>query len=735
MKQILQSYRSGELWLAEVPTPACNPGGVLVRTRRSLVSAGTEKMLLEMAQKSLLGKAKARPDLVKQVLKKMQTEGVRSTMEKVFAKLDEPICLGYSAAGEVLEAGRKVSSLLVGDRVAIAGAGYANHSEFNYVPENLCAKIPDGVSYADAAFATLGSIALQGVRQCDPQLGERIVVTGLGLLGLLTVQILKANGCAVLGVDLDPQKVELALQLGADAAVSSGAVQACVAFSAGRGADAVILTAATSSNGPIEQAAEMLRHKGRVVAVGIVGMNVPRGAFYHKELDLRLSMSYGPGRYDPAYEEYGHDYPYAYVRFTEQRNMESFLYLVQQGKVTPSALVTHRFAFDDALDAYKLLQGKLAEDSPLPKEYLGILLEYPDDLPLQPVLSLAGSAEQTADTISPQAQGTQSKALGVAIIGAGSFAKAVLLPQLSKCADLQLTGVCTHSGKSAQQTASNFKFEFATTEAEQIFSHPQTQAVFIATRHGSHASLTCAALRAGKHVFLEKPLCLNQSELQDLQEALEQARSDGHQPCLMVGFNRRFSVHAQSLISTFAQRTTPMVVSYRVNAGRIPGDHWIQDPAEGGGRIIGEACHFVDFCSALIGASPNLVTATSILSNRSDVLSEDSVVITVRYADGSLATLQYLAEGSRDLPKERCEVYADGQSAVMDNFSTTKFFGGGKSIRGKQEKGFAKEIQAFLEVCRSGGDWPIPWASLKETHQVCFAAQHSLDTGMPVPLS
>lgn len=704
---------------------ACGRGGALVRTRCSLVSAGTEKMLLTLAKKSLLGKAKARPDLVKQVLKKMKTEGFKSTVEQVFAKLDEPICLGYSAAGDVLEAGREAQSLKPGDRVAVAGAGYATHAEFNFVPENLCAKIPEGVSYADASFATIGAIALQGVRQTEPQLGERIVVIGLGLLGLLTVQILKANGCAVMGVDLDEEKVALAKEFGADVAVSSGSVEACEAFTGGRGADAVVITAATPSNGPIESAAEMSRHKGRVVAVGLVGMDVPRDTFYRKELDLRLSMSYGPGRYDAAYEEGGNDYPFAYVRFTEQRNMESFLYLVQQGKVTPAALVTHRLAFDDALDAYALLEGKLPEDSKLERKYLGILLEYPEDAPL----------ERTVRRQDHVAVGSGSSQVGVGFLGAGGFAKAVLLPHLTKLDDIKLTGVCTSTGKSAQQTANRFKFGLATTDSKELLEGDETQAVFIATRHASHASLVCQALRAGKHVFVEKPLCIHEEELGEIDQALEAARGAGHDPCLMVGFNRRFSPHAEAIRESFKARTAPMVVTYRINAGSIPLDSWIQDPNDGGGRIIGEGCHFIDFCSSVIGSEPTSVSANSISSGRRDVVSEDSVVMTIHYADGSMATIQYLAEGHKDMPKERCEIFADGQSAVMENFRSTEFFGGGgKGARGKQAKGFTEELKAFLKVCHEGGSWPISWDSLVSTHRVCFAAKRSLETGTMVAL-
>ena len=735
MKQILHSYRSGELWLAEVPVPTCRLGGVLVRTRSSLVSAGTEKMALDFARKSLLAKVRARPDQVRQVLKKARMEGVKPTLEKVMSKLDAPVALGYSAAGDVVEVGLETINLKPGDRVAVAGGGYATHAEFNFVPRNLCVKIPEGVSYADAAFATLGAIALQGVRQTQPMLGERIAVIGLGLLGLLTVQILKANGCAVLGIDLDEERVALAGKLGADVAVSSNPEKACKAFTGGYGADAVIITAATRGNEPIESAAEMLRHKGRVIIVGLVGTNVPRDAFYRKELDLRLSMSYGPGRYDPAYEEGGNDYPFAYVRFTEQRNLESFLYLVQEGKVTPSALVTHCIPFDDALDAYALLEGKLSKNRALDSKYLGILLDYPEDAPLErTVRHYYGSAKakygDTLRKVSPYfAKGSSRKDVGVGFIGAGNFARSVLLPRLTKLDGFKLTGVCTRTGKRAQQTAERFKFGLVTTDPAQLLMNADTDAVFIATRHDSHASLTAAALQAGKHVFVEKPLCIKESEFEEIEEALQSARNAGHKPCLMVGFNRRFSPHARALQAAFKERGTPLVVNYRINAGAVPVESWLHDPNKGGGRIIGEGCHFVDFCTTLIGGEPNAVIANSIASKRRDVVAEDSVVLTIQYTDGSLATIQYLAEGHKDLPKERCEVFADGKSAVMEDFRSTKFYGDGKNIRGRQAKGFTEELRAFLDVCRNGGTWPIPWQSLVTTHRVCFAAMRSLKTG------
>lgn len=708
MKQILQSYRSGELWLAEVPAPICSGGGVVIQTAASLISAGTEKMVIDLAKKSLLGKARARPDLVRKVLQKIKTEGFSTTIEKVFTKLDTPISLGYSCAGVVVEAGES-SGLSPGDRVACAGAGYATHAELNFVPKNLCVKLPDGVSLEDASFATLGAIAMQGFRQADVRLGERIAVIGLGLLGLLTVQILKSAGCRVLGSDPDPAKVKLAVELGADAATTTDLQLVAGSFSEGRGVDAVIITAATASNGPIEDAAAICRPKGKVVIVGLVGMNVPRDPFYKKELDLRLSMSYGPGRYDPVYEEAGQDYPFPYVRWTEQRNMQSFLELIATGKVTPSKYITHRYDIDEALRAYEMIEAKS-------EPYLGILITYPQTATL----------ENKRIDLKPAAA---TDGVGVGFIGAGNFAKGVLIPNLKKLGGFNLMGVCTRTGMSAAETAKKHDFAYATTDSAQLLADEKINTVFIVTRHDSHAAVASAAIRAGKHVFVEKPLCTAPEQI----ELYEDALRDRGDRVLMVGFNRRFSPHAQAVKSAFAKRGTPMMIHYRINAGMIPRESWIHDASIGGGRIIGEVCHFVDLCEFLIGSSPRRMSAMSISTADARLTAEDSVAITISYDDGSLAVIQYLAVGSSDLPKERIELHAGGISAVIDDFVSTTFFGSGaKSLKTKQDKGFSNELTAFLSAVKNGGDWPIPWESLVRTTRVTFAVLQSLQKGREV---
>ena len=726
MRQLVQSRRTGELLLAEVPVPACGRKSALVRTHCSLVSAGTERQSLEFSEKSLIGKALERPDLVRQVVTTARREGVMAAASKAAAKLDQTIGLGYSAAGEVVEVGAEVDGLMPGDRVAVAGAGWANHAEFNVVPLNLCAKLPTGVSYADGAFGTVGAIALQGVRRAEPLIGEHVVVIGLGLIGLLTVQILKAGGCAVLGIDPDADRVALATKIGADAVASGGgeADRACAALTGGRGADAVIVAAATPSSEPIVQAARMARIKGRVVVVGLVGMEVPREVFYRKELDLRLSMSYGPGRYDPAYEERGLDYPFAHVRFTAQRNMDSFLYLVQQDRLAPSALVTHRLPFNTAIDAYALLKGEASSGGQVSTPHVGILLEYqPDPAPERTVRTESGF---------PRPPTTNSRELKVGLIGAGAFARGVLLPRLIRLSGVRLAGICTTRGETAHDAARRFRCDLATTDPERLFGDTEVDAVFIATRHSSHAALAAAALRAGKHVFVEKPLGITGADLVDVESALKCAREAGHEPCLMVGFNRRFAPHARAVLQAFGERKSPMVINYRVSAGSVPVETWLTDPAEGG-RIIGECCHFVDLCDALVGRTPSEVTAHGTRSGGRGA-SEQSVVLAIRYDDDSLATIQFVTSGSPRLPKERCEVFVDNRTAVLDDFRITRFHGGGRSVRGRQAKGFSEELRAFVDAC-SGGPWPISWESIAVAHHVCFGAVRSLETGQTVRLA
>ena len=731
MKQILQSFKTGEMWLAEVPAPLCKAKGAVVKTAASFVSAGTERMLAEFAKKGLIGKALQMPDQVKKVLRKMKTEGVFATLEKVQAKLDQPIPLGYSSAGVVVEAGRDCGALKVGDRVACGGAGFANHAEYAYVPRNLIVKIPDGVSFEDASCATVGSIALQGVRQCEVKLGETVAVIGLGLMGILAVQMLKASGCRVIGFDPNAGRCKLAEDLGCDKAVSANLEGEAMAFSVGNGVDAVLITAATHSDEPVTVAAEISKKKGRVVATGLVGMNLPRDQYYKKEVDFRLSCSYGPGRYDPVYEEQGIDYPFGYVRWTEQRNMAAFLQLVAEGKVTPSKLVTHRFEFDDALDAYQILLGIKKEP------YLGIVLEYQNDQ-----VKGLGEGEKIQRRVnlhcSPSPKTFTSDTVGVSFLGAGNFAKAVLLPTLKKVKDARFRGVSTATGMSAADTAKKYGFAFAATDQAEVMKDWETNLVFVTTRHDMHAAQVKAALDAGKYVFTEKPLCISEEQLVEVKGKGEgEQRTDSDFTSrVMVGFNRRFSPHAKMLKEYFAKRTLPLVMHYRVNAGSIPRDVWIQDPLTGGGRMIGEGCHFIDFMSFVCGAPVTKVQAMCIQTPNAAETPEDSISVNLQFADGSVGTLEYVALGDTTLPKEVCEIHGEGSTATMDNFCKTVCSGklGKRKLKGKQQKGFAEELAATVAAVKAGVEMPIPFAEIENITKTCFAVLKAVKSGSTVPV-
>ena len=693
MKQVQQNYRSGELKVAETPAPAHGAGELLVATRVSLISSGTERQLMQLAKSSLMGKAAARPDLVRRVLVNVKKEGLRPTFDKVFAKLDTPIPLGYSLIGEAIAIGRDVSGFSLGDRVACAGAGLANHAEINAVPKNLCVRVPAGVDDEDASFVTLGAIALQGVRQAAPTLGEIVVVMGLGLIGLLTVQILKANGCRVIGFDPNPARAALAKQLGADIAVSEALNEVALARSGGVGADAVIVTASSKSSEPINQAAEISRVKGRIVVVGLVGMTIDREPFYKRELELKLSMSYGPGRGDPGYEFAGRDYPLPYVRWTEQRNMEAFLGLIEQGRVTPKAYVTHRFAIAEAEKAYDLMEKG--------EPHLAMLLTYPQEVAPERVISHAAPIDGK---------------LGVAFIGMGNYARSVLMPKLKGAEGVALTAVVTKTGLSANHSAQKFGFAKAATDAAAALDDPSTHAVFVATRHDSHAALAARALQAGKHVFCEKPLALDRASLAD---AIEAARASGM--TLTVGFNRRFAPLLQQAKAALQPRSGPLMMLYRINAGAIPGDSWVQRD-EGGGRILGEACHFVDSLTYLCGSLPVEVQATAAEGHA------DAVSAILRFADGSVGTIVYSSLGDPSLPKEYLEAFASGRAVTLDDFAALTIHSGGKSktVKQAQDKGQSALVAAFLEAAKGKAPAPIPLEEIDAVSRATLAIEEAL---------
>lgn len=713
MKQILQNFRSGELKVQDVPAPAARAGCVLVANRHSLISAGTEKSTVGVAQKTLVGKAMDRPDLARKVLDKVRKDGLVETMKMVFARLDTPATLGYSCAGRVIDVGRGVPDFRVGDLVACAGQNYASHAEVVSIPRNLCVKVPEGLELADAAYVTLGAIALQGVRQADPRLGEIVAVIGLGLLGQITVQLLKANGCRVVASDLDPGKLALAREFGAEEAVLPDDLEAaCASITTGMGVDAVILTASTKDDGPVRIAGEICRKKGRVVVVGAVGMNIPREMYYVKELELRLSTSYGPGRYDLEYEEKGQDYPYGYVRWTENRNMAEFLALLASGQVNVRRLTSHRFPITDGERAYALMmEGK--------EPYLGILLDYP------------GMEAPPARRRIELAAGPKRQRLALGLIGAGNHVKDMLLPPLRRLPGIEVRGVCTGTGANARQLADKLGASFCTADYREVLADPEIDGVLIGTRHGGHGAQVVAALEAGKHVFVEKPLCLTEEELVRIEE-IYPARAQAGQR-LMVGFNRRFSPHADKARDFFRDRRNPLVMTYRVNAGAIPATHWIQDPAAGGGRILGEACHFVDFMTSLTGALPVHVHARAI-SHHASGLTDDQCAIMLGFADGSVGTILYAAGGDTALEKEYFEAFGDGRSLTLRDYQLTECYAQRRRERFRtrtRDKGFAAEMAAFAGDIFEARPPSMPFEQIAAVTRACLLAVKSLRTGEP----
>ncbi|MAU09929.1 MAG: oxidoreductase [Anaerolineaceae bacterium] len=715
MKQVIQSFKTSELIVADVPTPILRPEGILVRTARSLVSTGTERMLVNFAEKNLIQKAQARPDLVKQVLDKVQREGLLNTIDSVRNRFDQPLPLGYSTSGRIVEVGSEVTGFQIGDRVACAGGGYANHAEMGYIPRNLAVKLPDAVSHDAAAFTTLGAIALQGIRLADIQLGHHVAVIGLGLLGQLTIQMLKAAGCQVLGIDINPQRVELAREMGAnDACVNEAAVGRTGLFTGGYGFDAVLITADTSSDEPVALAGELARDKGVVVAVGAVGMHIPRKVYYEKELDFRISRSYGPGRYDSDYEEKGHDYPYGYVRWTQQRNMAAFVQLVADGHVRVDPLITHRFAIDDAAAAYNLISGKTDE------KFLGVLLTYDTEREVESRVEL-----------SPPTGATSSQdSIRLGMVGAGNFPTAVLLPAMKDVDGLSLTGIVSGRGLSASHSGNRFGFSYATSSYDDLLTDPQTNWVAITTRHNLHAEQTIAALKAGKDVFVEKPLAMNRAELVDIY------RAAGNDRRIMVGFNRRFAPMVAEMDAFLKGRQRPLVGMCRVNAGAIPRDHWTQDPEIGGGRIIGEACHFIDLLIFFFKSHPVSVYSQAIQTDAGIV--DDEVVITLTFADGSIGTVMYAAGGDKSYGKERFEIIGDGRIAVLDNYQTLELVKNGKrqssKARLRPDKGHHDEWVELVKAIKAGQPTPISMGDIAAGHLASFAAVESLQQKAPVAI-
>jgi predicted dehydrogenase len=716
MKQVLQDLRTHEILVDDVPAPGCQPGGVLVKTVVSLISSGTERATVKLGGMSLLGKALERPDLVRGLFQRLQTAGVASVVATVRAKLDRAMALGYSAAGEVLEVGDGAPEFHAGQRVACAGLGYASHAERIWVPRNLCVPIPENVDYDSAAFVALGSIALQGVRVAEAKIGEHVAVLGLGLVGLVTAQILQAAGCTVWGVDPDPDRVALARELGVTFATShSGFISPGDLPWAG-GADAVIITAATKSREPIDLAGQIARDRGVVVVVGDVRVDVPREHYCRKELQVRYSRSYGPGRYDPAYEEKGIDYPQGYVRWTEKRNMQAFLELVAARKIDLARLVTHRFEITQAPAAYELLTAKQ------PAKHLAMLIDY----------SRPGATSRRMELRSPRLARTvaspRAGKIRIGWIGAGNFSRAKLLPALRKLDNLELMGLANATGVSASRVGRSFGFQYCTTDASEVLHDPNIDAVFIGTRHHLHGPMVMAALESGKHVFVEKPLCVNEQELDSI--ARLYARSDR---ILSVGFNRRFSPFARQCKEFFSAGRGPLSFLYRINAGRLPEGHWAQDPEQGHGRVIGEVCHFVDLLAFLSDALPFQVEAWAV----GDSADEDNVHIQVSLADGSKGQIFYLSSGDASVSKEWLEIFGRGRTAICDDFRRVSVhFRNHRKARTlfRQDKGHAEELRCFVDAVAGKAPTPIPFESLWATTLATFRIRESLHGGGPRPV-
>jgi predicted dehydrogenase/threonine dehydrogenase-like Zn-dependent dehydrogenase len=725
VRQVIQSYKNGKIDLREVPEPLCKAGGVMVRNMASIISPGTEKMMIEMGKKSLLGKARARPDLVRQAWAKAQKEGFVSVFKEAMNRLDEPVPLGYSAAGLVVEAGEGVQGFKPGDRVAMAGAGYASHAEVVWVPENLCVPIPEGVDFEEAAFVMLGGIALHGVREAGLTLGERAVVIGLGLLGLLSVQFLKSQGCRVAGIDLDPEKGRLAKELGADLVLLAGKdnVEEAVAnFTGGLGADAVVITAASQDNRPLQLAEAIARERARLVMVGVAELSLTRKAFWEKELVFTVSKAAGPGSLAPLYEAKGFDYPVAQVRWTERRNLEVFLDLIAQGRVQIKPLITHRFAIGEALKAYDLLLKNL-------EPYIGVVLTYP-----QPEPGTAGEgAPRRKVPVARTATGVEvGSPRGVGVIGGGMFTRNILLPALKQAAPAPLTGMATTTGFSAQGLAQKFGFKYATTDYGEILKDPDIGAVLITTRHNLHAGLVREALAAGKHVFVEKPLCLTEAELEMLLEAYDGSLQ------VMVGFNRRFAPLTQELKNALAGRTTPLMMSFRVNAGFIPAEHWVHDPEAGGGRLLGEVCHFVDFLCYLCGSEVSRISAVGIGGRTGKYRDDDNLAVTMRFQDGSVGNILYTAQGSKSFSRERVEVFCEETVGVIEDFRLATVVRGGKTQKIKKlsmDMGYQAELQAFFKTLEEPARFGELFESYVRSTRATLQAAEALRTGKTIGVS
>jgi predicted dehydrogenase/threonine dehydrogenase-like Zn-dependent dehydrogenase len=720
MKQLLQNFKTGELKLHDIPMPVVQEGGVLIRTLYSVISAGTEKQMIDLAQKSYLGKAKERPDLVKQVFNKIRNEGLWNTYRNVMSKIEEPMPLGYSCVGQVIGVGKGVDEFKVGDLVACAGAGYANHAEYNFVPKNLTVKLNREDKLEESAFVTLGAIAIQGIRQAEPVFGDTVAVIGLGLLGQITVQILKAAGCKVIGLDYVEDKIKLAEQNGMDKGVILGKdnIKAIIEeLSNGFGADKVIITASTKSNDPIEMAAEIARDRGTIVMVGVTGMDIPRKPYYMKELTFKFSRSYGPGRYDYLYEEKGIDYPVGYVKWTENRNMQEVIRMIENDLINIKSLITHTFNIDEVLIAYEMVI-----DNPKKENFIGVLLKY--------------NTHQQAhleNKIESAQRITKSGQINMGLVGAGNFTKSVFMPNFKSVKNVNFKGVASAKGISAKSLAEKYGFEYATSDYRELLKDEQINVVAITTIHNLHASMVIEALKTNKHIYLEKPLCIKEEELKLIFEEYKK-----HSSSLMIGFNRRFSSHIRKVKDFLGKKTSGAVVTYRVNAGNIPKGHWVNDSDVGGGRIIGEVCHFVDLIGFIVEAKPIKVYAEKININNDEVINEDNILITLTFNNGAIGNILYTSIGNKAFPKERIEIFSGGTVAVVENFVKSQFCKNGKISTYKtrdQDKGFYEAYSSYIDSLVKGEKCPIDAQDIFINTLATFKIKESLKSGRPEEIS
>jgi predicted dehydrogenase/threonine dehydrogenase-like Zn-dependent dehydrogenase len=719
MKQVVQNLNNGKTEILDVPVPQIKGGCLLIRTAASLVSAGTERNLVKFAEKSIVGKARSRPDLMKQVIEKAQREGISTTLESAFNRLDQPLLLGYSSSGIVIKVGKDVTGFKPGDRVVCSGGGHAVHAEFALVPVNLAAHLPDNVDFESGAFASLGAIALNGLRLATPQVGEKIAVIGLGLLGLVTAQVALAAGCDVFGIDNQSARVKFAKSLGLSAEINNNAVDHYQSYTNGRGFDHVLICADTLSNETVELAGTIARDRAHIISLGVVGLNIPRKPYYEKELFFQVSRSSGPGRYDLNYEEIGNDYPIGYVRWTEGRNLEAFVQLLAKGKISVSQLVTHHFPIEKANQAYDLITGKIKSN------FLGVLLTYGKGLSLpEETIVLEVGTNKLPEKL---------QAVRLGVLGAGNYAGAVFLPAVRKAGGVSFIGIASSGGVNAHSLGRKFGFDFASSNEDEIIDNKSINSVAVLTRHDSHAKLTVRALKAGKNVYCEKPLAL---KIGDLKLIEKEIKKKSH-PYLMVGFNRRFAPFTQSLKEYFEGHSEPLSMYYRVNAGFLPLAHWLHDPNTGGGRLIGEGCHFIDFLTYIVGEPPAKVNVQSMPDNGKYY--QDNLNITLEFPDGSIGTIAYLSNGSRNFGKEYAEIIGGGKIGILNDYRSLELVDDRQkksfNSRIKQDKGHLAAWNAFTNAIKNGGEEPIPYKEILQVSYATLACQESLQIGEPVLIS